>query len=116
MAGLFPNLWTTGKATERWLAKNPPEAYRDTIRVWGLLTIAVQRSWSRALVRVGADPRARLSPPCWGERGGHSGEGLSRVGETLGRLALKLPFQAAGQMSQKGGKRTFTPNYRWLFD
>jgi hypothetical protein len=55
------NLWSSPKAAERWLAKNPPEAYRDTIRVWGLLAIAVQRSWSRALVRVGADPRAALA-------------------------------------------------------
>lgn len=30
---LFPDLWATEKAAERWLAKNPPEAYRDTIRV-----------------------------------------------------------------------------------
>jgi hypothetical protein len=62
--GTVPALSATvglSKAAERWLAKNTPEAYRDTIRVWGLLTIAVQRSWSRALVRVGADPRAALA-------------------------------------------------------
>ena len=26
---LFPDLWDTEKAAERWLAKNPLEAYRD---------------------------------------------------------------------------------------
>jgi hypothetical protein len=37
MSRLFPTLWTTEKAAERWLAKNSPEAYRDIIRVWGFL-------------------------------------------------------------------------------
>src|SRR5207245_677450 len=35
---LFPTLWTTRKAAEHWTAKNPPEAIRDIIRVWGFLT------------------------------------------------------------------------------
>jgi hypothetical protein len=30
---LFPEQWRTEKAVERWIAKNPPEAYRDIIRV-----------------------------------------------------------------------------------
>jgi len=34
---LFPSLWPTPKAAERWGAKNPPKAYRDIIRVWGVL-------------------------------------------------------------------------------
>ena len=58
---LFPEPWSSPKAAERWLAKNPPEAHRVIIRVWGLLTIAVQRSWSKALVRHGADPRLALA-------------------------------------------------------
>ena len=33
---LFPGLWETEKAAERWLAKNPPEAHIDIIRVWGV--------------------------------------------------------------------------------
>ena len=32
---LFPGLWATKKAAERWIAKNPPKAYRDIIRVGG---------------------------------------------------------------------------------
>ena len=55
---LFPNLWETAKAAERWTAKNPPEAYTDTIRVWGVLNTyrpPGQTRWSRALVRHGAD-------------------------------------------------------------
>ena len=35
MSRLFPHLWGTKKAAERWIAKNPPEADRDIIRVWG---------------------------------------------------------------------------------
>jgi hypothetical protein len=31
MSRLFPNLWVTRKAAERWIVKNPPEAYRDII-------------------------------------------------------------------------------------
>ena len=33
MSRLFPHLRETQKAAERWTAKNPPEAYRDIIRV-----------------------------------------------------------------------------------
>ena len=36
---LFPALWNTKKAAERWIEKNPPKnppkAYRDIIRVLG---------------------------------------------------------------------------------
>jgi hypothetical protein len=35
---LFPTQWRTGKAVERWISKNPPDAYRDIIRVGGLLS------------------------------------------------------------------------------
>jgi MFS family permease len=52
------------KAAERWLAKNPPEAYRDIIRVWGVLNThrpPGQTSWSRAIVRHGADPGEALA-------------------------------------------------------
>jgi hypothetical protein len=51
-------------AAERRLAKNPPEAYRDIIRVWGVLKTyrpPGQTSWSKALVRHGADPRVALA-------------------------------------------------------
>jgi hypothetical protein len=30
---LFPGLWNTKKAAERWIEKNPPEAYKDILRV-----------------------------------------------------------------------------------
>jgi hypothetical protein len=33
MSRLFPHLSATKKSAERWLAKNPPEPYRDIIRV-----------------------------------------------------------------------------------
>jgi len=60
LSRLFPALWQTAKAAERWTAKNPPEAIRDIIRVWGVLNTyrpQGQTSWSRALVRQGADAR-----------------------------------------------------------
>jgi hypothetical protein len=46
------------------MAKNPPEPYRDIIRVWGVLNDyrpRGQTSWSKALVRHGADPRAAVA-------------------------------------------------------
>jgi hypothetical protein len=52
------------KAAERWIVKNPPEAYRDIIRVWGVLNDyrpLGQTSWSKALVRHGADPGVALA-------------------------------------------------------
>jgi hypothetical protein len=64
LAKLFPDLRDTQKAAERWLAKNPPEAIRDIIRVWGVLNTyrpPGQTSWSRALVRHGADARSALA-------------------------------------------------------
>jgi hypothetical protein len=57
-------LWATAKAAERWLAKNPPEAYRDIIRVWGVLNTyrpPGQTRWSKVLVRHGADGRLALA-------------------------------------------------------
>jgi hypothetical protein len=64
MSRFFPGLWATKKAAERWLPKNPPEAYRDIIRVWGVLNAyrpPGQTSRSRALVRHGADPGEALA-------------------------------------------------------
>jgi len=63
MSRLFPDLWATSKAAKRWLEKKPLKPYKDIIRVWGLLNDyrpPGQRSWSRALVRHGVDPRAAL--------------------------------------------------------
>jgi hypothetical protein len=50
---------------ERWTAKNPLKAYRDIIRVWGVIT-EYRRSgghgrWSKALVRRRADPGVALA-------------------------------------------------------
>jgi len=44
-------------------SKNPPEAYRDIIRLWGLLAHRPpgQTRWSKALVRHGADPGVALA-------------------------------------------------------
>jgi hypothetical protein len=64
LAQLLPKLWGSKKAAERWLAKNPPEAYRDIIRVWGVLKTyrpPGQTRWSKALARHGADPRMALA-------------------------------------------------------
>jgi hypothetical protein len=61
---LLPKLWATKKAAEHWSAKNPPEAYTNTIRVWGVLAEyrpRSQRRWSKALVRNGSDPAAALA-------------------------------------------------------
>lgn len=64
LSRLFPALWATKKAAERWIVKNPPKAYRDIIRVWGVLNTyrqSGQTSWSKALVRHGADARVALA-------------------------------------------------------
>ena len=64
LSRLFPTLWATKKAAERWVAKNPPKAYRDIIRVWGVLNTyrpPGQTSWSTAVVRHGADPQSALA-------------------------------------------------------
>src|SRR6266851_1643571 len=34
---LFPELWGTEKAAERWLSKNPLDPLISTIRLWGVL-------------------------------------------------------------------------------
>jgi hypothetical protein len=55
---LFPELWDTQKAAERWLAKTPPEAIRDGVRVWRVLNgyrPKGQTNWSKALVRHRAE-------------------------------------------------------------
>ena len=64
---LFPTLWNTEKAAERWTAKNPPEAIRDIIRVWGFLTLIGRRARRAGRGRwCGTGPmRQRLSRPCW---------------------------------------------------
>jgi hypothetical protein len=64
LARRFPLLWQTAKAAERWIAKNPPEAYRDIIRVWGVVNgyrPKGQTSWSKALVRHGVDARSAFA-------------------------------------------------------
>jgi hypothetical protein len=61
---LFARLWATRKAAERWLEKDPLKAYRDMIRVWGVLNTyrpPGQTSWSKALVRHRVDPRVAIA-------------------------------------------------------
>jgi hypothetical protein len=61
---LFPGLWRTRKAAEDWRRKNPLISALSTIRVWGVLNTyrpPRQTSWSRALVRHGADARVALA-------------------------------------------------------
>jgi hypothetical protein len=52
MSRLFPHLWTMKKSAEHWSAKNPPEPSTPCLPPAG------QTSWSKALVRHGADPGA----------------------------------------------------------
>src|SRR6266478_2131871 len=64
LARRFPLVWQTAKAAARWIAKNPPEAYRDIIRVWGVLNTyrpQGQTRWSRALVWHGAEARSAIA-------------------------------------------------------
>ena len=85
LSRLFPALRQTAKAAERWTAKNPPEAIRDIIRVWGVLNSyrpIGQTRWSRALVRYGA-MRGWRSRGCWVCRRGHWSEGQRRLGAIL---------------------------------
>jgi hypothetical protein len=61
---LFPELWRTRKAAEDWTRKNPLNPSISIIRVWGVLNTyrpPGQTSWSRALVRHGADPGEALA-------------------------------------------------------
>jgi hypothetical protein len=61
---LFPDLWSTRKAAEDWARKNPLERIVFIIRLWGVLNTyrpPGQTSWSRALVRHGADPQIAIS-------------------------------------------------------
>src|ERR1700730_17644857 len=63
---LFPELWSTARAAERWLSKKPlnPYIYISIIRLWGVLNTyrpPGQTSWSKALVRHGADGRLALA-------------------------------------------------------
>jgi hypothetical protein len=64
LSELFPDLWPTARAVEGWLRKNPLDPSISIIRLWGVLVDYKpkrQRSWSRALVRHGADPCAALA-------------------------------------------------------
>jgi hypothetical protein len=61
---LFPELWSTARAAERWLSKNPLNPYVSIIRLWGVLNTyrpPGQTRWSKALVRHGADGRLALA-------------------------------------------------------
>jgi hypothetical protein len=65
LARLFPELWETDKAVERWLANNPLNPLISIIRLWGVI-VAYRRSgrrgrWSKALVRHGADALPALA-------------------------------------------------------
>jgi len=62
---LFPKLWETEKAAERWLGNNPLNPSIPIIRLWGVIHLYRPRGrrgkWCRALVRHGADPRMALA-------------------------------------------------------
>jgi hypothetical protein len=62
---LFPELWGTEKAAERWLGNNPLDPFISIIRLWGVIAAyrpAGRRGrWSRALVRHEADPQSALA-------------------------------------------------------
>jgi hypothetical protein len=64
LARLLPDLWTTAKAAERWIVKNPLNPQLSTIRLWGVVNRyrpPGQTSWSKAVVRHGADPRTAIA-------------------------------------------------------
>jgi hypothetical protein len=62
---LFPELWSTEKAAERWLGNNPLDPLISIIRLWGVI-LAYRRTgrrgrWSKTLVRHGADAGVALA-------------------------------------------------------
>jgi hypothetical protein len=65
LSELFPELWGTAKAAERWLGNNPLDPSISIIRLWGVIHFYRPRGrrgkWSRALVRHGADPAEALA-------------------------------------------------------
>src|SRR5260370_41255193 len=64
--------------------RTPHKAYRDIIRVWGLLNTyrpTSHTSWSKALVLHGADSAVALAEVLGGERRGHSGVGLPQAAQ-----------------------------------
>jgi hypothetical protein len=65
LSELFPELWDTEKAAERWLANNPLNPSISTIRLWGVIHLyrpsGRRGKWSKALVRRGVDPRMALA-------------------------------------------------------
>ena len=99
----------------RQARKNPPEPYRDMIRVWGLLTHRPpgQTSWSRALVRRGTDPGSR-SRGARDARRRHSGEGLRwvKVWQPIAGAKL-LPSPAARIEPEKYPKLSRPTSARW---
>jgi hypothetical protein len=100
----LPALWSSPKAAERWLEKEPIDAHRDITRVWGLLheyRPPGQTSWSEALVGT----RGRSGEGAGGgdgdERRGHTGEGLSRLGDLRAPPSYpKATFGSAHQRQQ----------------
>jgi hypothetical protein len=65
MTELFPELWGTAKAAERWLGNNPLDPVISIIRLWGVIHFYRPRGrrgkWSKALVRHEADPAEALA-------------------------------------------------------
>jgi hypothetical protein len=65
IARLFPEVWVTEKAAERWLANNPLDPVISIIRLWGVIAeyrrMGRRGRWSKALVRHGADPGKALA-------------------------------------------------------
>ena len=61
---MFPELWRIRKAPQDWARKNPLNPRISIIRLWGVLNTyrpPGQTSWSRALVRHGAEAREALA-------------------------------------------------------
>jgi hypothetical protein len=65
LSELFPELWGTAKAAERWLGNNPLNPSTSIIRLWGVIHFyrptGRRGKWSKALVRHGADPGEALA-------------------------------------------------------
>jgi len=80
---LIPSLWSTKKAAERWIVRNPPNACRDIIRVWGVLNDhrpPGQTSWSKGGQARGRS-RCGIGEGAGGEHRRHSAAGPLRIGE-----------------------------------
>jgi hypothetical protein len=103
LARLLPDLWTTAKAAERWIVKNPLNPQSSIITLWGVVNRyrpPGQTSWSKALVRHGADPRTAIAGVL----------GVAAEDVQVRELARSDPFVNAGTAPTRRPTNNPTPN------